>query len=80
MYLDDILVYSETEDKHLSYLKKVFNQSRESQLCFKLKKCKFGRTEIKNLGYRIGGSIVFVNLSKTEAIRTWPIPACVKDL
>ena len=33
VYFDDILVYSETEDEHLTYLRKVFEKTRESQLC-----------------------------------------------
>ena len=30
VYLDNILVYSKSEEEHLAYLKKVFERTRES--------------------------------------------------
>ncbi len=42
VYLDDILVCSDTFEEYLNYLKKVFIKLREANLIIKLKKCKFG--------------------------------------
>jgi len=42
VYLDDILVCSDTFEEHLAHLRKVFIKLREANLVIKLKKCKFG--------------------------------------
>src|SRR6266498_3618289 len=54
VYLDDILVCSDTFDKHINHLRKVFTKLREVNLVIKLKKCKFGQRKIKFLGHTIG--------------------------
>ena len=41
VYLDDILVCSDTFEEHLAHLRKVFDKLREANLVIKLKKCKF---------------------------------------
>src|SRR6266545_3653657 len=43
VYLDDILVCSDTFEEHLVHLRKVFDKLREANLVIKLKKCKFGK-------------------------------------
>src|SRR6266498_3287288 len=41
IYLNDILVYSDTFEEHLAHIRKVFIKLREANLVIKLKKCKF---------------------------------------
>lgn len=41
VYLDDIVVYNDTLDKHKKHLNMVFQRPREHQLYVKKKKCKF---------------------------------------
>ncbi len=41
IYLDDILVYSDTFEKHINHLRKDFIKLKEVNLIIKLKKCKF---------------------------------------
>ena len=40
MYLDNILIFSNTEDKHTAYIKKVLEKLRNFKLYIKLLKCK----------------------------------------
>ncbi len=54
VYLDDILVCSDTFEEHLAHLRKVFIKLREANLVIKLKKCKFEQRKIKFLGHIIG--------------------------
>ena len=42
-YLDDILIFSETLEEHLSHLETVFNRLRQHCLNLKLKKCNWRR-------------------------------------
>lgn len=48
-YLDDILIYSETLEDHLSHIKQVFEKLRQHDLKLKLKKCSFLKEETKYL-------------------------------
>lgn len=42
MYLDDILVFFNNENKHKAYVKEVLKQLLEVRLFCKLEKCEFG--------------------------------------
>jgi hypothetical protein len=53
IYLDDILIYSETEVEHKKLLAEVFERLKKHQLYPKLKKCEFFRSEIDFLGFTI---------------------------
>ncbi len=62
VYLDDILVCSDTFKEHLAHIRKVFIKLQEANLVIKLKKCKFGQRKIKFLRHTIG----------TDRLRTDP--------
>ena len=51
VYLDDIVIYSQTLQDHLVHLGKVFQRLRENQLYVKKEKCEFTQTEIKFFGH-----------------------------
>lgn len=53
VYLDDILVYSETEEEHYKLLAQVFEILHQNRLYPKLKKCEFFKREIDFLGFTI---------------------------
>ena len=50
---DDILVYSETAEDYKRYLIDMLLRLCDHQLFAKLKKCKFGKTEVEYLGHQI---------------------------
>ncbi|MEM1009274.1 MAG: reverse transcriptase domain-containing protein, partial [Myxococcota bacterium] len=70
IYLDDILVFSATEDEHLQHLCQVFKRLREKKFFAKRNKCKFVETSCKYLGHLVEGGKVSVDPEKTEPIRT----------
>jgi hypothetical protein len=41
VFIDDILIYSQSEEKHVDHLKMVLQRLREHQLYEKLSKCEF---------------------------------------
>jgi hypothetical protein len=53
VYIDDILVYSNSMEKHAEHLRKVFQRLRENKLYAKFEKCKFGVSEVDFLGHMI---------------------------
>ena len=53
IYLDDVIVYSCTEEEHLTRLRAMFERFWESGLKLKSSKCNFFRTEINYLGHTV---------------------------
>ncbi|KNA24590.1 hypothetical protein SOVF_014300, partial [Spinacia oleracea] len=52
VYLDDIVVYSDSLQEHVHHLRQVFQALRESELHVKLEKCSFAQDEVSFLGHR----------------------------
>ena len=61
-YMDDILIASYTENKHLDHIRQVFKCFHKFKMKLKLAKCEFERSEIQFLGHIINH----------EGIRTLP--------
>lgn len=80
MYLDDILVYSRTEEEHLALLQQVFELLRQHKLFAKMKKCTFLRPETEYLGHILDRTGVRTDPAKTRAIQDWPQPKDIHDL
>ena len=56
MYLDDVLVFSETYEEHLHHLGTVFEKFQKAGLIIKLNKCQFFKTHLHYLGHRISAN------------------------
>src|SRR6266511_2193043 len=74
VYLDDILVCSDTFEEYLTHLRKVFIKLREANLIIKLKKYKFGQRKIKFLGHTIGTDGLRTDSKNIEKIINCPVP------
>jgi hypothetical protein len=51
VFIDDILVYSKTEEEHAEHLRLVLGTLREHQLYAKFSKCEFWLKEVEFLGH-----------------------------
>lgn len=71
VYLDDILVYSQTLEDHVGHLTVVFQKLRKHHLFVKWEKCSFGRTELTFLGHRIKDGTIRMDEGKIKAILDW---------
>ena len=69
MYLDDILVLSETYNDHLHHLNIVFERFQKACLKIKLSKCQFCKTHLHYLGHRISANGLQPLPEKLEAIK-----------
>jgi hypothetical protein len=50
VFIDDILIYSQSEEEHVDHLKMVLQRLREHQLYARLIKCEFWIDEVMFLG------------------------------
>ena len=79
-YLDDILIFSLTFEEHLTHLNIIFQKLRQHKLKLKLKKCSFLQTETNYLGFVIDEQGIKPDQKKVEAIRSLPVPTCVREV
>ena len=78
VFVDDILIYSKSEEEHEVHLRIVLQVLRDQQLYAKFSKCEFWLTEVKFLGDVLSSaSGVSVNPKKVEAVMSWEIPKSV---
>jgi hypothetical protein len=68
-YIDDIVVKSEKHGDLLDDLKETFNNLCKFKMMLDPKKCVFGMSSGKLLGYMVSSSGIDVNLKKVEAIK-----------
>ena len=80
IYLDDILIASETREEHKQHLKILFDRLQEHGLVIKLKKCQFGVAEIDFLGHTVNKYGIQPLPSKVKAITDYARPNHVKAL
>lgn len=74
VYLDDLLLTSETEEQHIQDVHKLLTTLAKFGLKAKLEKCKFGQREVEFLGLIVGTNGVRPNPKKVRAIQELPPP------
>ena len=73
VYIDDILVASETFEQHIVHLHQVFECLRCANLCLKPSKCLFLRDEVPYLGYVISkDGIRLADPARTNQMKHFP--------
>ena len=80
IYLDDIIVYSETPEEHLQRLEAVFQKISKAGLKLKPSKCEFFRPEITYLGHVVSSRGIATDPKKIRAIQQWPRPTTVTEV
>ena len=80
MFIDDILIYSETAELHRKHLHAVLRTLRESQLYAKFSKYEFWLDSVKFLGHVVSGDGVNVDPDKVEAVLNWSKPTSVTEI
>jgi hypothetical protein len=80
VFIDDILVYSKTEEEHDEHLRIVLQTLRKHKLYRKFDKCDFYQKEIQYLGHVISAKRIVVDTERIKCIKEWPIPKDVADI
>ena len=66
VFVDDILIYSQSEEEHEDHLRVVL--LRDHQLYAKFSKCEFWLTVVRFLGHIVSASSVVVDPEKVKAL------------
>ncbi len=80
VYIDDILIYSDTQEEHVRHVRSVLKRLLQHQLYVKAEKCEFHQTNTSFLGYIISQDGVSMDDKKVQAVLDWPQPQTVKEL
>nr|AAU10720.1 hypothetical protein [Oryza sativa Japonica Group] len=80
VFIDDILIYSQTKEEHEEHLRLALEKLREHQLYAKFSKCEFWLSEVKFLGHIISVGGVVVDPSNVESVTNWKQPKAVSEI
>ena len=80
VFIDDILVYSRSEDEYSDHLRTALQTLRDHKLFAKFSKCEFWLRSITFLGHIISFEGIRVDPQKTEALRNLTRPISLTDI
>ncbi|WVZ80632.1 LOW QUALITY PROTEIN: hypothetical protein U9M48_028091 [Paspalum notatum var. saurae] len=80
VFIDDILIYSKTEEEHEEHLRLVLQKLRDHKLYAKLSKCEFWLDQVPFLGHIVSKGGIMVDPSKISSVMDWKVPEVVKEV
>ncbi|MBW0580813.1 hypothetical protein O181_120528 [Austropuccinia psidii MF-1] len=80
VYIDDIIIYSETWEDYVQYIDRVLSKCTPSNLKISLKKCNFGQQELLALGLKVSGLSLAIDQNKVAAVLLKLVPKKIKDM
>ena len=80
VFIDNVIVGTETEEGHDELVAEVVKRLEENDLYIKPEKCKWKVKEAEFLGVIIGPEGIKMEKGKVKGVLEWPTPKCVKDI
>ncbi|UTT91928.1 hypothetical protein NDA17_000364 [Ustilago hordei] len=80
VYLDDFLIFSDTEEVHVKHVTEVLTHLRSNRLFAKLSKCEFHTKTVEFLGYIIKPTGIEMDPEKVRTVKEWPMPESIHDI
>jgi len=80
VYLDDILIFTETLEEHQRVTWRVMELLRKNNLFLKPEKCKFEKREVEYLRVIISQNSVKMDPVKVAGVTEWPTPSNRKEV
>ncbi|KAH0709210.1 hypothetical protein KY284_010637 [Solanum tuberosum] len=80
VFIDDILIYSISDDEHIAYLKIVLQILKDQQLFAKFSKCEFWLRSVAFLYHIVSNKGIEVDPKNTDAVKSWPRPLSPSDI
>ncbi|GJV90183.1 putative reverse transcriptase domain-containing protein [Tanacetum coccineum] len=74
VFIDDILIYSKSEEEHAEHLKSILELLKKEELYAKFLKCDFWLSRVQFLGHVIDSEGIHVDPAKIESIKDWASP------
>lgn len=79
VYIDNILIFSKTQQEHDIHVKLVLDRLRAANLCANASKCHFDHSKVEYLGFIINSDGIKMNPNKLETVSKWPEPQKLKE-
>ena len=80
VFINNVIVGTETEEGHDELVAEVIRRLEENDLYVKLEKCKWKVKEVEFLGVVIGPEGMKMEEEKVKGVLEWPTPKCVKNI
>ena len=80
VFIDDILIYSRSEEEHKEHLRAVLQRLHEHQLYAKFSKCEFWLKQVGFLGHVLSAEGIAVDPSKVKDMLDWLPPTTVTQI
>ena len=80
MYIDDCIVYGNTDGEFVSRVRSIFERFRLHNLFLKASKCKFGYSELYFVGKVISEEGLQMSRTRVQSVLDSPVPVYAKHL
>ncbi|GJT24781.1 putative reverse transcriptase domain-containing protein [Tanacetum coccineum] len=80
VFIDDILIYSKSEEEHAEHLKLILELLKKEELYAKFSKCEFWLSKVQFLGHVIDSEGIHVDPTKIESIKDWASPKTLTEI
>jgi hypothetical protein len=68
IYLDDLLIYSKTQEEHNAHVQQILQRLRDYSLYAKLEKCSFDCKQVEFLGYIVSSEGISMDPAKVQTM------------
>ncbi|MBW0544182.1 hypothetical protein O181_083897 [Austropuccinia psidii MF-1] len=80
VYIDDIIIYSETWEDYVHYIDTVLSKCTPINLKISLKRFDFGQQELLALGHKVSGISLAIDQNKVATVLQKPVPKSIKEM
>ena len=80
IYMDDILIFTDSLDEHRSLVNQVLQRLQDNDLYAKPEKCVFEAPSVEFLGVVVAKNKLSMDPAKVSGIVNWPTPRSVKEV
>jgi hypothetical protein len=80
VFIDDILIYSKTEEDHANHIRVVLQRLRDHRVYAKFSKCEFWLDSVKFLGHTISTEGISIDPTKVQEVMDWKPPTSVNQI